>query len=126
MDSMYVSIAGTKLSPQPSFNGGYTVSYQDVSSADSGRTEDGVMHNTIVTRKVKLQLKFPYMTVAQAKAILALVDAPEFSVTYPDPYTDSLVTKTFYKGDRSMGFYTFNTDITSFVVSGFGFDVIEV
>lgn len=122
----YIAIAGVTLDPQPSFSSGYTWSRMNVSSADSGRTEDAVMHNTIVGKKYKINLKWSYITMEQAAVILNLVEADEFTVTFPDPLTNTMKTITAYVGDRSAGFYTFNDSITGAVVTGMAFNLIEV
>lgn len=122
--SYYVKINGTTLSPQPKADGGLSVSYQDVHSADSGRDESGSMHFKVVARKIKLQFKFPPMTASQASTILGLINDPTFDVTFFDLETNAARTITCYKGDRSSDWYSFV--IAHAHLNGLSFNVIEV
>ncbi len=117
-----VMINGTKLDPQPLADGGLIWSDQDVQSANSGRMEDGSMDMEVVAKKVKLQFKFPATTTAKVSAILKLIDDTYFNVEYFDPKLNERATKKFYKGDRTVTWYSFTT---AYKYKELSFNVIE-
>ena len=80
-------------------------SRQRVSSPDSGRTLDGLMHVEQVTQKEKIGLKWLGCTPETAATILGMFDPEYIQVTYLCPLTNAVVTKTFYTGDRSAPYY---------------------
>lgn len=80
-------------------------SIQRVSSPDSGRTLDGLMHVEQVTQKEKIGLKWLGSTPDVASTILQMFDPEYIQVTYLSPLTNSVVTKEFYTGDRSAPYY---------------------
>lgn len=78
----------------------------DVSSADAGRTEDGLMHKEMITKKVHIELEWQNVNDTTARTVLQAFSASEyFSVTYWDYRAMSFLTKTFYVGDRSVTAY---------------------
>lgn len=78
----------------------------DVSSADAGRTEDGLMHKEMITKKVHLELEWQNVNDTTARTVLQAFSENEyFSVTYWDYRTMAFETKTFYVGDRSVTAY---------------------
>lgn len=110
--------------------GGATVpcpsSYQwqesDVSSADAGRTEDGLMHKELISRKISIELGWQNISTADASTILNAFTASEYlSITYLDPKANSFQTKTFYVGDRTAPAYNTRLGIWSNV----SFNIIE-
>lgn len=121
-----IAIQGVYLDPQPAYKDGLVWGERNVSSEDSGRTEDGNMHNNVVNKKKTLNLKFNVMTEDQASVILNLVDPNDFPVTYFDLKEKAVVTKTFYVSDRTAGFYSFSTETLSGIVTGMSFNLIEV
>lgn len=78
----------------------------DVSAADAGRTEDGLMHKLRIAQKVHIELEWPYLTTAEASVILNAFNPEYINVTYLDPKANSYVTKKFYVGDRSAPSYS--------------------
>lgn len=78
---------------------------QDVSAPDSGRTLDGMMQKMRVTQKEKIELEWLGKTPAEAATILQAFDPEYFNVTYRCPKTNTVVTKTFYRGDTSAPYY---------------------
>jgi hypothetical protein len=74
----------------------------DLSSEDSSRTLDGVMHKDIIAQKRKLDCSWNGLSQSEAATILQLVNASIFmTVTYDDLMTGNEQTKTFYIGDRT-------------------------
>lgn len=81
-----------------------TVSYQDL-DGESERNADGFLVRQVIRRNVvKVELEFPPMTTDEIKPILAALNSPEFSFTYPDPLTGTTNTITAYCGDRQLGY----------------------
>lgn len=102
-----------------------TWSLQDISSPDSGRTLDGVMHKDRVAQKVKLACKWPAMPVSDAAALLQNVNsAVTFNLTYFDVMQNGLRTAKFYVGDRTAPLKWILDN--SQVVENVSFDFIEV
>lgn len=81
---------------------------QDIDSADSGRNAEGTMLRDRVATKIKLTCKWNALTPAEISNILNAVDAPSFSLTYPDAKAGTSQTKTFYVGDRTSPMYHYN------------------
>lgn len=66
-----------------------TVLHTSISSADSGRTEDGVMHNTWVrTDIVKVNLQWAALTGNELSTLIGLIQGKEFTLTYREFGTD--------------------------------------
>lgn len=80
-------------------------SIQDVSAADSGRTEDALMWKNRVAQKEKISLEWLGCDTATASQILQAFQPEYFNVTYRSPLTNSVVTKTFYRGDAQAPYY---------------------
>lgn len=80
-------------------------SLQDISAPDSGRTLDGLMWKNRVGQKEKIELSWNAPDNVKASQILQMFQPEYFDVTYRSPLTNSLVTKTFYCGDRSAPTY---------------------
>lgn len=80
----------------------YDWKLSDVSAADAGRTEDGLMHKMTIGRKVHLELEWKAVSDSAANTILQAFSSEYFSVTYWDYEQQANVTKTFYVGDRTV------------------------
>lgn len=76
-------------------------SLQDVSSADSGRTEDSKMHKLRVAQKVKIALQWTMTTPTETAQILQAFQPEYIMVTYHDALLNDYRTAEFYVGDRS-------------------------
>lgn len=98
-------------------------SLQDVSAADSGRDVTGYMYKNRVAQKVKLEFEFNGLTWSQVSTLLQIIDAEYFSVTYPDMKTGTVLTKTFYCGDRECPVWTWWDGQK--IISTTSFNVIE-
>lgn len=93
----------------------------DVSSADAGRTEDGLMHKMRITQKVHIELEWQNLNNdATVQTILTAFQPEYISVQYFDYKAMAYVTKTFYVGDRTVTSY--NRDKT---ISTISFNIIE-
>lgn len=78
---------------------------QDVSAADSGRTQDGKMHKNLVVRKEKIELAWNSPDPEKTSTVLQMFLPEYFDVTYRSPLTNTIVTKTFYRGDAKAPAY---------------------
>ena len=92
----------TKLARAPS---GYIWKLEDVSAADSGRTEDTTMYKEMVGQVVGLELSWTNIGTAEASAILQAFNPEYFYVCYLDLKAGTWVTKEFYCGNRSAPAY---------------------
>jgi len=101
-----------------------TWSLFDVSSPNSGRTLDGVMHIDRVAQKVKLSCKWAAMPAEEASILLKNVNDVNFYLTYFDLKENGMRTALFYVGDRTANFKWILTD--SKMVKDVSFDFIEV
>ena len=74
---------------------------QSVSASNAGRSMDGEMHVELVTRKIKLELKWKGIDFNATAEILKAVNPETFIVEYWDALENKMVPKRFYVGDRS-------------------------
>lgn len=100
-----ISIGGVDI-PAPS---DLQVGIMDLSKAD--RNANGTMIIERIATKRKLELSWNYLSRTDLALILQTVSAVTFSVTYPDPQTNTNRTATFYCGDRSAGFLDFVNNV---------------
>ena len=96
---------------------------QDVSSSESGRTDDALMHKNRVAQKRKLQVGYNGISAADAHTILAAINPEYISVTYYDLLAGQNQTRTFYVSDRSAPFKWWWTG--KHILSSLTFDLIE-
>lgn len=62
---------------------GLKILHTSISSADSGRTEDGVMHNTWVRQDiVKIDFVWRALTGTELETLIGLMQGKEFTLTY--------------------------------------------
>lgn len=119
-----LTVDGRAISLDPS---DMTVSLQRVSASDAGRDQSGVMHVNQVCLKRKISLTWAIPHEAQAHEI-AVAFLPEYvTVTYYDPWDGGMDTRTFYTGDQSFPFRSYNVPVvggTTFKTVSF--DIIEV
>ena len=113
-----IKTVGGVIVPCPST---YQYELSDVSDADSGRTEDGLMHKMRIAQKVHIQLSWSYVSFADAKTILEAFNPEYIDVNYLDPMTNTYQTKTFYVGDRSAPLYNTRKQLWT----GISFNIIE-
>lgn len=80
---------------------------QDVSSADSGRTQDATMHKNRVAQKRTLDITWNAPTWEIVCQVVQAVNPEYIQVEYPDPLTGNKhEVRTFYVGDRTSAFKT--------------------
>lgn len=97
MAEIMITVDGVPV-PCPST---YTFGLQDISAADSGRTDDTVMHKNRAGQKRTLSLQWNGKTWAETAQILQAFNPEYISVRYPDMLSGQYETRTFYVGDRT-------------------------
>ena len=116
MASALITIGATTFAPLKD----YKWDKYDIVSADSGRDESATMHKTVIARKRKLFCTWQNITVAQAAAILAAVEATtDLSVTFLNLATNTRVTMTATVGDRSGALYNAALGLVSVLTVNF-------
>ena len=83
----------------------YEWKLSDVSSADAGRTEDGLMHKMRIAQKVHLELEWQNVGDSDATTILTAFQPEYINVNYYDYKSMAYLTKRFYVGDRTVSSY---------------------
>lgn len=93
--------------PTPA-KGGIAVTDEPIWSANTGRSTTGKMIGDIIAWKVTVEVGWPPLTFAQAKAIRdAIKGAGEFfNIRYYDVSTSSMETKTVYCGNIPRTLYS--------------------
>lgn len=76
--------------------GGIDWGDNDLDSEDSGRTLDGVMHRTVVSRKRNLKVSLVPLTSEQFAQFSRAVRKPFVDITFLDPAEGGQITRTFY------------------------------
>lgn len=84
---------------------------QDISPAESGRTQDGKMHKSIVTQIRVLSVAWNNPGPGNTSKVLKAVNQKVvFNATYHDPMDNKLETRKFYVGDRTVPFKIWTVD----------------
>lgn len=104
--SLQIGTAQNKLEDIPIEPDEMTWGLNDISSADSGRTQDAncTMQKNRLSQKRKLSLTWKNPSIANASKILKMTNPVFFYVRYLDVMTGSFITKEFYSGDKSAPF----------------------
>lgn len=81
----------------------YEASIEDLSSEQTGRTLDGVMHKDVVAVKDYYKCTWKILSWEDIATILNAIDGkPSFELTYADPRVPGrFITNTFYVGERT-------------------------
>lgn len=115
-----ISINGVKIRTPSSFQWGL----QDLSSENSGRTQDGIAHKDRIAQKRKLSCGWNGIRREDAAVILQAVNADIFmEITYPDAMSGKDETRTFYVGDRTAQMHSWTVD--NKLYNSISFDFIE-
>lgn len=94
---MVFKIDGKDLLPFVA-EGGFKVQRNDLESADSGRTMDGIMHRNRVSIKKRIDVTCKDLTTIETRFLLNLILPEWVTVTYTDPQ-EGEVTKTMYSNN---------------------------
>lgn len=73
--------------------------YNKLWSSDSGRNLAGVQSGTLIGIFPKIILQFRRLTKAEMEIIVPILDSPNQTVKYYDPYKKATVEMTTYTGD---------------------------
>nr|DAI80273.1 MAG TPA: hypothetical protein [Caudoviricetes sp.] len=120
MADVFIKINGVAM-PCPS---SFTWGLQDISAAESGRTDDTIMHKNRVGQKRKLEIGWNAPEWEKACKIVQAVNPEYISVEYPDLLSGNKhEVRTFYVGDRSAPFKCWW--IGNQRMEGLQFDLIE-
>lgn len=103
----------------------FSVGLQDIDADSSGRNASGQMVRDVITKKVKLEMKWGSLSDSEISSLLKAVDGKFFSVTYPDPKVGGQSTKTFYAGDRTSPSYSWNDKYKSMKWEGLSMNFVE-
>lgn len=122
---IYVGVDANHLTPIHPDPAGLTWGLQDISSANAGRTQEGVMNKMLVSKKRKLQLKWTLTDETQASAILQAFDHEYFYCKYWDVLAGDWQVREFYAGDKSAPFQWFQLDNKGTKIATVSFDIIE-
>lgn len=100
----------------------FSVGVQDISKAE--RVASGSIVIDRIATKIKLNMKWNYLTPVDLSNLLTAIDKTYFNVEYLDPRTNTVQTRAFYVGDRTVGMYSYRNGNPIYVDIGFNF--IEV
>ena len=81
----------------------YEAGIEDLSSEQTGRTLDGVMHKDVVAVKDYYSCTWKTLSWEEIATLLNAIDGkPSFQLTYADPRVpNKFITNTFYVGERT-------------------------
>lgn len=80
--------------------------YEDLHTNTGTNAQGHVRFNTIRRNRAKLNVEFSFLTRAEFALIInAIKNIDFFNVTYYDPTDNAVVTKKFYKGNRTIEFF---------------------
>ena len=89
-----------------------SVIVQDIDAATTTRSADGTMLRDRVcggeTAKRKIEMEWAGLDARKVSMILQSIGGEFFKVQYPDTYTGTERTATFYVGDRTAEMYSYN------------------
>jgi hypothetical protein len=99
----------------------YSIGKMDISKAE--RNANGTMLIERITTKTKISVSYKFVTAEQLSTILTLLQPVFWDVTYTNPVTNTLVTSSFYVGDRNMGIVDYIMDVPRY--KDLSFELIE-
>ena len=123
MSMIYVKTRGSSGQGEGFSPSSFSWGLQDVSAADSGRTDDVVMHKNRVGQKRKVSLGWNGPDKAETARILQAFNPEYVDVTYPDAMSGKNETRTFYVSDRSAPMKIWTIDNKRY--TSVSFDIIE-
>lgn len=114
-----ITVDGAEM-PCPS---SFSWAIQDISAAESGRTDNALMHKNRVAQKRKISLAWAAKDPETTSKILKAFDPEYFNVRYPDMKSGKYETRTFYAGDRTAPVKLWN--IGKKIIEQVSFEIIE-
>ena len=108
-------------------------SYNDISSADAGRTNDAslTMHKNTVARKRTIALTWSGLDGAATRAVLRAFRPEYVYIRYFEPEDNAYAVKRFYCGNKTVELGTYHRSANSYDIGGvtyrtISFNAIEV
>lgn len=92
-----ITVDGVEM-PCPSV---FSWGLQDISAAESGRTDDALMHKNRVGQKRKISLQWNGLSWENTSRVLTAFNPEYINVSYPDMMSGQYETRIFYVGDRA-------------------------
>lgn len=90
---------------------------------EAGRTITGDFTGNVIRRKYRLDITWKYLSENEAAEISAALDPDFIQVTFQDPRTKQMITKTFYAGDEVYTVY--NYAVEKCVYEGLPISLVE-
>ena len=100
---MTLTINGVDITPYVAF-GGVAYQHSDIDAPDSGRTMDAVMHRGRVASKIRLDITCRPLNVQETKTVLSAISPEWVTVSFTDPMTATVITKTMYSNNRKASY----------------------
>lgn len=101
------------------------VGFESLTSENTGRTDDGVLHIDWVFRRIrKIEIEMPPLTSPEASNILSLVQGQEYSLTYFDPLDN--IEKTIYVYTSNSSADLYSGMVLNGLWQGISFNAIEL
>lgn len=101
----------------------YTVTIADL-DASANRSGNGTLFRDRVAVKRTIEVSWTQIKASDLSVLLTNLSSVFFPVTYLDPQSNSLETRTFYVSDRNQGVAVKNKD-GSYTWKGVSFSLIE-
>jgi len=96
---VYLAINGTEVNVYPA---SFQVTVLDLDDGETTtRTADGTLSRDRIAVKRQIEANWPPMRWEQLSILLQMMADTFFDLTYPDPMTGRMETKTFYVGNRT-------------------------
>ena len=120
---MVFNVNGVNILPFVAYDG---LKWQrsDLDGENAGRTLDGIMHRDRIATKVRWDVTCKLLTAEDLVTVLNAIQ-PEFvEVEYTDPFTNTVITGTFYSNNVPMSLSHVAYDGTEYW-NGLAFPLIE-
>lgn len=123
-EALMVGTSPTNLAAIPAPDD-MTWGVSDISSSDSGRTNDAnaTMHKNTIARKRKIQLTWKGLDGTQTRAVLQAFKPEYVYVRYHEPEENAFQVREFYTGDKSAPVMQFT--VGGIVYKTVSFNIIE-
>lgn len=100
--------------------------YQDISSADAGRTNDAnlTMHKNLVARKRTISLSWKGLDGPATSALLQAFSPEYVYIRYFEPEDNAYSTRQFYTGDKTVDVGAYHPT-SSFQIGGVTYETVS-
>lgn len=106
----------------------YSPGISNISTSESGRTDDAVMHNKVVATKDYYEVEWGPLTWVECASLLNAVDGKDdFEFTHIDPRKPNrIITSKYYVGDRTSPLLIINEGLDRCIWEGISMKFVEV